>query len=44
MTGAPVPPGCDAVVMHERTRPREGGVVVAGARRPARAEPAAARP
>src|SRR5262245_41258428 len=26
MTGAPVPPGCDAVVMHERTRPVEGGV------------------
>jgi molybdopterin molybdotransferase len=24
MTGAPVPPGCDAVVMHERTE-REGG-------------------
>ncbi len=26
MTGAPVPPGCDAVVMHERTR-REGETV-----------------
>jgi len=26
MTGAPVPADCDAVVMHERTRPREGGV------------------
>jgi molybdopterin molybdotransferase len=28
MTGAPVPSDCDAVVMHERTRPREGGVLV----------------
>ena len=28
MTGAPIPPGCDAVVMHERTRPREDGVLV----------------
>jgi molybdopterin molybdotransferase len=26
MTGAPVPPGCDAVVMHERTRSAEGRV------------------
>ncbi len=26
MTGAPVPPGCDAVVMHERTR-SDGGIV-----------------
>src|SRR5437762_10633599 len=26
MTGAPVPPGCDAVVMHERTRSADGGV------------------
>ncbi len=28
MTGAPVPPGCDAVVMHERTRKQSGGDVV----------------
>jgi molybdopterin molybdotransferase len=28
MTGAPVPSGCDAVVMHERTRSCEGGVWV----------------
>jgi molybdopterin molybdotransferase len=28
MTGAPVPPGCDAVVMHERSRPGDGGVWV----------------
>ena len=28
MTGAPIPPGCDAVVMHERTRPGEDGVLV----------------
>ncbi len=26
MTGAPIPPGCDAVVMHEKTEPGEGGV------------------
>jgi molybdopterin molybdotransferase len=26
MTGAPVPEGCDAVVMHERTEPDDGGV------------------
>jgi molybdopterin molybdotransferase len=28
MTGAPIPPECDAVVMHERTRPRDDGVLV----------------
>ncbi len=28
MTGAPVPPGCDAVVMHERTRSENGSVVI----------------
>jgi molybdopterin molybdotransferase len=28
MTGAPVPPGCDAVVMHERTLAAEGSVWV----------------
>jgi molybdopterin molybdotransferase len=28
MTGAPVPPGCDAVVMHERTRTNNGAVVI----------------
>ncbi len=28
MTGAPIPPGCDAVVMHERVRPLEGVVDV----------------
>ncbi|HZW34450.1 MAG TPA: gephyrin-like molybdotransferase Glp [Isosphaeraceae bacterium] len=28
MTGAPVPPGSDAVVMHERTRSGDGGVWV----------------
>jgi molybdopterin molybdotransferase len=28
MTGAPVPPGCDAVVMHERTRSGDGVVWV----------------
>ena len=28
MTGAPVPPGSDAVVMHERTRSGDGGVYV----------------
>ena len=28
MTGAPVPPGCDAVVMHERTRTNDGAVVI----------------
>jgi molybdopterin molybdotransferase len=28
MTGAPVPPGCDAVVMHERTQARDGEVKV----------------
>jgi molybdopterin molybdotransferase len=27
MTGAPIPPGCDAVVMHERTRMQDGAVV-----------------
>src|SRR5262249_1427327 len=26
MTGAPIPAGCDAVVMHERTRAGDGGV------------------
>jgi molybdopterin molybdotransferase len=28
MTGAPIPAGCDAVVMHEQTRPHNEGVVV----------------
>jgi molybdopterin molybdotransferase len=28
MTGAPIPPGCDAVVMHERTRASDGEVVI----------------
>ena len=28
MTGAPIPAGCDAVVMHEETRPADAGVVV----------------
>jgi molybdopterin molybdotransferase len=28
MTGAPLPPGSDAVVMHERTQPGDGGVRV----------------
>jgi molybdopterin molybdotransferase len=28
MTGAPIPAGCDAVVMHEETRPADTGVVV----------------
>jgi molybdopterin molybdotransferase len=28
MTGAPIPTGCDAVVMHERTRPLEDGVLI----------------
>jgi molybdopterin molybdotransferase len=28
MTGAPIPPGCDAVVMQERTRTSEGDVVI----------------
>jgi molybdopterin molybdotransferase len=28
MTGAPIPPGCDAVLMHERTQKSEGGVLV----------------
>ena len=28
MTGAPVPPGCDSVVMHERTRSENGSVVI----------------
>jgi len=28
MTGAPVPPECDAVVMHEKTRARDDGVLV----------------
>ena len=28
MTGAPVPDGADAVVMVERTRPADGGVLV----------------
>jgi molybdopterin molybdotransferase len=28
MTGAPIPPGCDAVVMHERTERKEAGVFV----------------
>jgi molybdopterin molybdotransferase len=27
-TGAPIPPGSDAVVMHERTEPRDGGILV----------------
>ena len=27
MTGAPIPPGCDAVVMHERTRTHDGVVM-----------------
>ncbi|MFY0402477.1 molybdopterin molybdotransferase MoeA [Pantoea dispersa] len=28
MTGAPVPAGCDAVVMQEQTEPRDGGIVI----------------
>ncbi|ORM98434.1 molybdopterin molybdotransferase MoeA [Pantoea septica] len=28
MTGAPVPPGCEAVVMQEETREVEGGIVI----------------
>jgi molybdopterin molybdotransferase len=28
MTGAPIPPGSDAVVMHERTQPEDSGVLV----------------
>jgi molybdopterin molybdotransferase len=28
MTGAPVPAGCDAVVMHEKTRAEKGSVVI----------------
>src|SRR5262245_4210630 len=28
MTGAPVPAGCDAVVMHERTRATDHGILV----------------
>jgi molybdopterin molybdotransferase len=28
MTGAPIPPGCDAVVMHERTRTADGFVTI----------------
>ena len=35
MTGAPIPPGCDAVVMHERTRTSDRGVLI---------EPAPVRP
>jgi molybdopterin molybdotransferase len=31
MTGAPVPPGTDGVVMHEQTQPQNGGVLVATA-------------
>ena len=43
MTGAPVPPGCDAVVMHERTRHGDGLVVIEQTSDQARPEPAAAR-
>lgn len=28
MTGAPVPAGCDAVVMQEQTESRDGGIVI----------------
>ncbi|NIG12457.1 molybdopterin molybdotransferase MoeA [Pantoea sp. Cy-640] len=28
MTGAPIPAGCDAVVMQEQTEPRDGGIVI----------------
>ena len=28
MTGAPIPPGCDAVIMHERTRTQDGLVIL----------------
>ena len=46
MTGAPLPPGCDAVVMHERTQSGDGGRPDRRAGGPPRAEhprPAAAR-
>lgn len=31
MTGAPIPAGCDAVVMQEQTEQREGGIVITAA-------------
>ncbi len=43
MTGAPVPAGCDAVVMHEKTRREHRCVVIEETRRPSGSEPAAPR-